>query len=126
MILISSCSWFREDTEQFYYDYSIKILKEAVAVETRDLCGFYEQEPTFKVASNFDRKIDGFYEPTKMEINYNAWKPGVISHETVHHMSRVNNWNRKCLEEMLAQSVKHSVEQHMELMYIYSKLQRAK
>jgi len=137
LFILSSCTWYRENTEKFYYDYAVGILKESTSRELKDICSFSLeiQYPEFhaltngelerlKELKNLPYSLEGLYSPGNKLIIYSKWNLPIISHEAVHHAARVNNWNKWCLEELLAEMVKHSVDQDMELRELKVKLKK--
>lgn len=137
--ILCSCSWFRHDTEDFYYDYAFKVMRDGVSHEIRDRCGFDKDIPhpefswitqkdldLFAKSIHYRYKIKGYYSRRDNIIVYSKWKPEVISHETVHHMVHVSQFSRDCLEEMLAEMVQYAVELDQDSRNLENRLQRGK
>jgi len=139
VVLTLSCSWFRHDTEDFYYDYAIKIMERGIDTRVRDKCHFTTdvEGAIFSQVAQTDLdlfykqmhlpyKIGGFYSEHQKKIVYSKWRPEVIAHETVHHVLSQNPMSKTCLEEMLAEMVQYAMEQDNEIMHMHNQLGKRK
>ena len=139
LCFLCSCSWFRADTERFYYDYAIKMVKSGVSQKVRDRCNFTTDfdPPTFSQLPQTDLdlfykeqhlpyKIGGFYSAYQRKIVYSKWRPEIIVHETMHHLDSMNGLSKRCLEEFLAEMVQYAMEQDSEILHLHNRLSRGK
>ena len=122
--VLTSCTWFRKDTEKMFYRRGVWILETTLSSETKQKCAFNfdldypyfwpdDKENLDGYRANYNPKTVTLPDGTEVKgiIRYDRYSPSVIVHEAIHHIEMQSHWESSdlpekwCMWQALAEAV---------------------
>lgn len=126
LIALSACATIEKKQEKFYYNYTFTVLEDAVPEVVLEDCGYIYDYPMPEVTRHQglvdNRKA--YYNKITMKMGYEKGYVHAVSHETIHYIADAGQFNKWCLEELLAYMVTHSIKQELKIRRLKLDLER--